>query len=54
MGLVYAITLGLAAWLVLWSLGAKAIDGMLLATVIILAAQMVRMLILHGPVGRRQ
>ena len=39
MGLVAASTAALCLWIILWSLGAKAIDGMLLAmTIIIIAA----------------
>lgn len=43
MGLVLAITAGLVAWIVLWSLDVKAIDGFILATVIIATAAGMRM-----------
>ncbi len=44
MGLVLATTLGLIIWIVLWSIGVKAIDGFMVATVIITLAATVRIL----------
>jgi hypothetical protein len=38
MGLVAATSAALCLWIVLWSLGAKAIDGMMLALTIIIVA----------------
>lgn len=52
MGLVVAITAGLLSWIVLWSLDVKAIDAFMLTTVIVLAAQMVRMLTPYLPGNR--
>ncbi len=52
MGLVVAITAGLLSWIVLWSLDVKAIDAFMLTTVIVLTAQMVRMLTPHLPGNR--
>jgi len=49
MGLVLVTTLGLAAWIVLWAIGAKAIDGFLITTVVILLGAGGRMLIPHLP-----
>jgi hypothetical protein len=44
MGLVLATTAAMLIWIILWSIGAKAIDGFLVATVIILLAATVRAL----------
>jgi hypothetical protein len=44
MGLVLATTAGMLIWIIMWSIGAKAIDGFLVATVIILLAATVRVL----------
>ena len=52
MGLVLAVTTGLVAWLVLWSLDVKAIDAFLLTTAIALVAAMARMLSPFAP-GKR-
>jgi len=49
MGLVLVTTLGLAAWIVLWAIGVKAIDGFLITTVMIGLAAGGRMLIPHLP-----
>jgi hypothetical protein len=37
-----ATIVGLVVWLVLWSLGVKAIDGIQIALVLVLTAEMVR------------
>lgn len=44
MGLVLATTFAMIVWIVMWSIGAKAIDGFLVATVIILLAATGRIL----------
>ena len=44
MGLVLATAAAMIVWIVMWSIGAKAIDGFLVATVIILLAATVRAL----------
>ena len=36
MGLVLATTFGLVLWIVLWAIGAKALDAFLITTVVIL------------------
>jgi hypothetical protein len=36
MGLVLATTFGLVLWIVLWSIGTKALDAFLITTVVIL------------------
>ena len=38
MGMVITITAGLIVWLVLWSIGAKAIDAFMITTVIAILA----------------
>ena len=44
MGLVLATTAAMLVWIVTWSIGVKAIDGFLVATVIITLAATVRVL----------
>jgi hypothetical protein len=44
MGLVLATTFAMIVWIVMWSIGAKALDGFLVATVIITLAATVRIL----------
>lgn len=53
MGIVLASTVGLIVWIVLWSLGAKAIDGFLITTVIVLLAGTMRMLVPYLPGAKR-
>jgi hypothetical protein len=52
MGIVLATTVGLMLWIVLWSLGAKAIDGFMITTVIVLLAATVKMLVPYLPGNR--
>jgi hypothetical protein len=52
MGIVLAATLGLCAWIVLWSLHVKAIDAIMLTLVIVIVAQTVRMLLPYLPGNR--
>jgi hypothetical protein len=52
MGLAYAIIAGLAIWLVMWSLGTKAIDAFMVTLVIALVAATVRMLAPYIPGNR--
>ena len=49
MGIVLATTAGLIVWIVLWSLGAKAIDGFMITTVIVLLGATARMLVPYLP-----
>jgi hypothetical protein len=44
MGLVLATTFAMLVWIVLWAIGAKALDGFLVAMVIITLAATVRIL----------
>lgn len=49
MGIVVATTFGLIVWIVLWSLGTKAIDGFMIAIVIILLAATARIVAPYLP-----
>jgi hypothetical protein len=53
MGLVYSIVASLCLWLVLWALGAKALDSFLLAALLMIIAFTVHMLTRYVP-GKRQ
>jgi hypothetical protein len=44
MGLVLATTFAMLVWIVLWAIGAKSLDGFLVAMVIITLAATVRIL----------
>jgi len=52
MGLVLATTAGLVVWLVLWSIGAKAIDAFLITTLVVLVGCLARILMPHMPGNR--
>ncbi len=45
MGVVLAATAGLVIWIVLWSIGTKAIDAFMITTLIVLVAATVRSLL---------
>lgn len=53
MGLILTTTFALSLWIVLWAIGAKAFDAGMLALVIVLTAQIVRMLVRYLPGNRR-
>ena len=53
MGLVLTTTFGLVVWIVLWALGAKAIDSFLITVVIVLVGATVRMVTQYLPGNRR-
>jgi hypothetical protein len=53
MGLVYSIVAALALWIVLWALGAKALDSFLLAALIMIVAVTVQMLQKYLPSKRQ-
>jgi hypothetical protein len=44
MGLVLTTTFGLVLWIILWAIGAKALDAFLIATVVILLGATARIL----------
>ncbi len=49
MGLAVTTTIGLAIWIVLWSIGAKALDAFLITTVVILLGATGRLLAPYLP-----
>ncbi len=49
MGFVLATTAGLVVWLVLWAIGAKAIDAFLVTVVIVVVALVVRITLRYLP-----
>jgi hypothetical protein len=49
MGLAATITFSLCLWVALWSIGVKALDGMLLALAIIVVAAGIKMLTAFMP-----
>jgi hypothetical protein len=52
MGLILTVTAGLVVWIVLWALGSKGIDALMLAVAIILLGASLRILSGYLP-GRR-
>lgn len=52
MGVILAITAGLVIWIVLWTLDTKAIDAIMITTVIALVAVMARMVASYLPGNR--
>lgn len=54
MGLAYSITASLALWIVLWALGAKALDSFLLAALLMIIAVTVQMLAKYHPSKRQR
>ncbi|MBX5440166.1 MAG: hypothetical protein IRZ32_01420 [Solirubrobacteraceae bacterium] len=53
MFLTTAATVGLLAWIVLWSIGAKAIDAFLLTVLIIVVATTIKLMLPAFPSHRR-
>lgn len=49
MGLVLVTTFGLVAWIVLWAIGAKSMDGFLVTVVVILLGISAHMLAPYLP-----
>ena len=49
MGLVLATTFGLALWIVLWAIGAKALDAFLIAALVIMLGATARILAPYLP-----
>jgi hypothetical protein len=54
MGFVYSIVASLCVWLVLWALGAKALDSFLLAALLMIVAVTVHMLLRYLPARRQR
>jgi hypothetical protein len=47
MGLAFATTIALCIWVALWAIGVKALDGMILALLIIVVTAAVKILTSH-------
>ncbi len=54
MGLAYSITASLCLWIVLWALGAKALDSFLLAALLMIIAVTVHTLGKYNPSKRNR
>ena len=54
MGLVLTTTFGLVVWIVLWALGAKAMDSFMITIIVVLVGATVRMLTAYLPSHRRR
>jgi hypothetical protein len=54
MGLAYSIVASLCLWIVLWALGAKALDSFLLAGLLMIVAVTVHMLVRYIPSKRQR
>lgn len=54
MGLAYSITASLCLWIVLWALGAKALDSFLLAALLMIVAVTVQTLSKYSPAKRNR
>jgi len=49
MGLVLVTTFGLVIWIVMWAIGAKAIDGFMITTLVVVLGAAGRMLAPYLP-----
>jgi len=54
MGVLLTLIAGLVVWVVLWAIGAKALDAFLLTLVMLVIAAAVRLLVPYLPGNRRQ
>jgi hypothetical protein len=54
MGVLLTLIAGLVVWVVLWAIGAKALDAMLLTLTMLVVAAAVRLLAPYLPGNRRQ
>ena len=54
MGVLLTLIAGLVVWVVLWAIGAKALDAVLLTLVMLVIAAAVRLLMPFLPGNRRQ
>jgi hypothetical protein len=53
MGFIFSVTAGLVIWIVLWSLGVKAIDAFMLTVLIVLLAAGARIVMPFLPGNQR-
>jgi hypothetical protein len=54
MGVLLTLIAGLVVWIVLWAIGAKALDAFLITLVMLVVAAAVRLLVPYLPGNRRQ
>jgi hypothetical protein len=54
MGLAFATTAALCLWVILWAIGVKAFDGMILALLIVIIAAGIQILSAHLPGHRTE
>jgi len=54
MGLAFATTAALGIWIIVWALGAKAIDAFLISVLILVVAATVQLLLPYKPGNKRQ
>jgi hypothetical protein len=54
MGVLLTLITGLVVWVVLWAIGAKALDAFLITLVMLVVAAAVRLLVPYLPGNRRQ
>jgi hypothetical protein len=54
MGVLVTLIAGLVVWVVLWAIGAKALDAMLLTLLMLIVAAAVRLLVPFLPGRRRE
>ena len=53
MGVLLTLIAGLVVWIVLWAMGARAFDAMLITAVMLVVAAAVRMIVPYLPGNRR-
>ena len=53
MGVLLTLIAGLVVWVVLWAIGAKAVDAVLITLVMLVVAAAVRLLVPYMPGNRR-
>jgi Mn2+/Fe2+ NRAMP family transporter len=54
MGVLLTLIAGLVVWIVLWAIGAKALDAFLITLVMLVIAAAVRLLMPYMPGNRRE
>ena len=52
--LAFATTIALCIWIILWSIGVKALDGMILVLLIVVVAAAIKMLSAYLPSQRAE
>ncbi|HEY6693130.1 MAG TPA: hypothetical protein VI006_09780 [Solirubrobacteraceae bacterium] len=54
MGVLLTLIAGLVVWVVLWAMGAKGFDAMLITLLMLVVAAATRLIVPHLPGNRRQ